>query len=71
MTDSIIAVQNAEKGMNEGCGLVECVERGNECINRITTDDVLDACREILASHTQIQRKSADEIKVTVPIGAA
>jgi asparagine synthase (glutamine-hydrolysing) len=55
----------------EGCGLVECLERGNECINRITTDEVLSACREILASHIQIQRKSADEIKVAVPIGAA
>src|SRR5439155_161076 len=33
----------------EGCGLVECLERGNECIKSITTDDVLNACREILA----------------------
>jgi ADP-heptose:LPS heptosyltransferase/predicted nucleotidyltransferase len=33
----------------EGCGLVECLERGNQCINSITTDEVLDACREILA----------------------
>jgi predicted nucleotidyltransferase len=33
----------------EGCGLVECLERGNECINRITTDEVLGACRKILA----------------------
>jgi ADP-heptose:LPS heptosyltransferase len=33
----------------EGCGLVECLERGNECINRVTSDDILDACREMLA----------------------
>ena len=32
----------------EGCGLVECLERGNECINRITIEEVLSACREIL-----------------------
>jgi len=57
--------------MNEGCGLVECLERGNECINRITTDEVLGACLDILASHAQLQRKSADEIKVAVPFGAA
>jgi ADP-heptose:LPS heptosyltransferase len=35
----------------EGCGLVECLERGNECINRVTTDEVLNACREILTQH--------------------
>jgi asparagine synthase (glutamine-hydrolysing) len=34
----------------EGCGLVECIERGNECLKRITADDVLEACREILAA---------------------
>jgi asparagine synthase (glutamine-hydrolysing) len=34
----------------EGCGLVECLERGNECINRITTDEVLSACRDLLAT---------------------
>lgn len=32
----------------EGCGLVECIERQNECLKRISADEVLDACREIL-----------------------
>jgi hypothetical protein len=36
----------------EGCGLVECLERGNECINRITTDEVLSACHDILAKQS-------------------
>jgi len=34
----------------EGCGLVECLERGNECINRVTTEEVLDACRAMLVN---------------------
>jgi ADP-heptose:LPS heptosyltransferase len=29
----------------EGSGLIECLERGNECINRITKDEVRNACR--------------------------
>jgi heptosyltransferase-2/heptosyltransferase-3 len=33
----------------EGCGLVECVVRQNECLTRISATEVLDACREILA----------------------
>jgi asparagine synthase (glutamine-hydrolysing) len=33
----------------EGCGLVECVERQNECLKRISTAEVLEACREILS----------------------
>jgi asparagine synthase (glutamine-hydrolysing) len=36
----------------EGCGLVECLERENECLNRITTDKVLSACRDMLAVRT-------------------
>ena len=31
----------------EGCGLVECLKRGNECINRVAADEVLNACREV------------------------
>jgi asparagine synthase (glutamine-hydrolysing) len=32
----------------EGCGLVECIERQNECLKRISADQVLSACRELL-----------------------
>ena len=28
----------------EGCGLIECVGRGNECLNRISVSGVLEAC---------------------------
>ena len=34
----------------EGCLLVECVERQNECLKRISAAEVLDACREVLAN---------------------
>jgi asparagine synthase (glutamine-hydrolysing) len=33
----------------EGCGLVECLELGNECLKRISVEQVLGACREMLA----------------------
>jgi asparagine synthase (glutamine-hydrolysing) len=45
----------------EGCGLVECLERGNACINRITTDEVMGACREILATQLRKELASASE----------
>ena len=32
----------------EGCGLVECIERANECLKRISADEVLQACRDLL-----------------------
>jgi len=32
----------------EGCGLVECLELGNECLKRISVQQVLSACREML-----------------------
>jgi ADP-heptose:LPS heptosyltransferase len=32
----------------EGCGLVECIERQNECLKRIAVTEVLEACGEIL-----------------------
>jgi asparagine synthase (glutamine-hydrolysing) len=32
----------------EGCGLVECVERKNECLNRISAEQVLQACEALL-----------------------
>jgi asparagine synthase (glutamine-hydrolysing) len=33
----------------EGCGLVRCVVRDNECLTRISVDEVTDAARSILA----------------------
>jgi len=33
----------------EGCGLVECVERKMECLQRITTGQVLQECESVLA----------------------
>jgi asparagine synthase (glutamine-hydrolysing) len=41
----------------EGCGLVECVERANECLKRISTDEVLEACREILSRDSRKTKK--------------
>jgi asparagine synthase (glutamine-hydrolysing) len=32
----------------EGCGLVECVERSNNCLKQISPDEVFNACRELL-----------------------
>jgi heptosyltransferase-3 len=32
----------------EGCYLVECIERQNECLKRISVEEVLSACRELL-----------------------
>jgi asparagine synthase (glutamine-hydrolysing) len=32
----------------EGCGLVECIERKNECLNRITVEQVLAGCGDVL-----------------------
>ena len=40
----------------EGCGLVECIELGNECLKRISVDEVLSACREMLAERTTRER---------------
>ena len=33
----------------DGCGLMECRERGNECLNRITVAGVRSACADFLA----------------------
>jgi len=35
----------------EGCSLVECIERKNECLQRITTAQVLSACQTMLAEN--------------------
>jgi ADP-heptose:LPS heptosyltransferase len=32
----------------EGCGLVECIEKKNECLKLIEVDEVLSACGELL-----------------------
>src|SRR5581483_1512248 len=37
----------------EGCGLVECLERANECLKKVQVSDVLQACGEILKDVTQ------------------
>gem|GEM_PF-10283 len=42
----------------EACGLVECIELGNECLKRIGTAEVLDACREILAAKRKSENVS-------------
>ncbi len=45
----------------EGCGLMECVERRNECLQRIRTDDVLEACEAVLTArarpHTALESR--------------
>jgi ADP-heptose:LPS heptosyltransferase len=43
----------------EGCGLVECIELGNECLKRITVEEVLSACREMLATADSKQQAVA------------
>ncbi|HEY6111380.1 MAG TPA: asparagine synthase (glutamine-hydrolyzing) [Chthoniobacterales bacterium] len=43
----------------EGCGLVECIERGNECLKRIGPDEVLNACRELLTKQASPKREEA------------
>jgi ADP-heptose:LPS heptosyltransferase len=37
----------------EGCGLTDCVELGNECLNRISTHEVLTGCEAALISGMQ------------------
>jgi asparagine synthase (glutamine-hydrolysing) len=32
----------------EGCALVECIEKGNQCLKSIVASDVRDACRDLL-----------------------
>ena len=56
------ATAGSKKGMKEGCGLVECLERGNECINQITTDEAFSACRDILESEVHKQLRPAHEV---------
>ena len=37
----------------EGCRLTECVDRRNECLNRITVDEVVAGCETVLAGKSQ------------------
>jgi asparagine synthase (glutamine-hydrolysing) len=39
----------------EGCGLVECLELGNECLKRISVEEVLSACREMLRDKVPVE----------------
>jgi ADP-heptose:LPS heptosyltransferase len=48
----------------EGCGLVECLERANECINKVSTDEVLGACRETLVSRLSLGADSSRELQL-------
>lgn len=41
----------------EGCGLSECIEKKNECINRIQPAEVAVACGEILAGRINLKFK--------------
>jgi len=34
----------------ENCGLIECIERANECLKKIKVDEVFEACRELLGN---------------------
>jgi asparagine synthase (glutamine-hydrolysing) len=43
----------------EGCGLVECIERQNECLKRISASEVLEACRQMLAPRVGTTRQEA------------
>jgi ADP-heptose:LPS heptosyltransferase len=38
----------------EGCGLVRCVVRDNECLKRITVDEVTTAAEKLLMKHTKL-----------------
>jgi asparagine synthase (glutamine-hydrolysing) len=51
----------------EGCGLLECIERKNECLQRITVEQVLAGCRSVLKAspekvkHTRLKREERSE----------
>jgi len=36
----------------EGCGLTTCMDRGNECLKRISVSEVFSACRSLLTRHS-------------------
>jgi asparagine synthase (glutamine-hydrolysing) len=39
----------------EGCALIECIERANECLKNIAVSDVTQACRAILAANEKVR----------------
>lgn len=43
----------------EGCGLVECVQRGNECLRRLSVSDVVTACETLLPDKLATNDKTA------------
>ncbi len=51
----------------EGCGLVECLQRGNECLKRIDAVEVLRACEEISRAsdlHTSVEQEGGARIQL-------
>src|ERR1043166_4420217 len=46
----------------EGCGLIECIELGNECLKRIGYDEVVAACRELISP--QVEAVAAKDKRV-------
>jgi asparagine synthase (glutamine-hydrolysing) len=47
----------------EGCGLVECIELGNECLKRISVEEVLSACREMLRDKVPVEMLKTETSK--------
>ncbi len=47
----------------EGCGLIECVERNNECLARITTAQVIEQCEEIL-SEEKVESRNPQYLRI-------
>jgi heptosyltransferase III len=47
----------------EGCGLVECIELGNECLKRISVEEVLSACREMLRDKVPVEMLKTETLK--------
>jgi ADP-heptose:LPS heptosyltransferase len=43
----------------EGCGVVECLGRDNECLRRISAEEVLSACRALLRDYNATKDKVA------------
>ena len=47
----------------EGCNLVDCVERQNECLNRIRAEQVTAACEDVLKAENRKQKAEIGEWK--------
>lgn len=46
----------------EGCYLVECVDRNNECLTRITVDQVVEGCEQLLKEQALVPGASSTEL---------